>query len=458
MVNVKNKFKDVQSLIFEGCIKETIKINNDLVVVIRTLSLAEENFVVESYENLSDNYNLLAALDTLQKSVYSINGCKITDACSSIIKDWPRQIIIKLFDIYLRLTARAREAIKLVEDFIKTDDSRLRWSVIKSTNTSLNSVTITGNPEWNAKGLSYIQQIWIYLNQQNDLLEQNKLDWSRVEYMTDSICSFVNPKAMRQIQNKKKMLKDEEEMKQKREDTQNMQKELKDNIMIENSADELFDSLERKSNESAKDYRDRISKSLVKAFAEDEHDKIVREYEEYMFSKRLRIQKENARRSKILREKRKENTVIIDVPQKHDIPVGYQQISTIGSDEDLLDVIRQEEENNPYFINGVNYSEIVEITAFSMLKNKDKILNEIANESDKETEEWVNRYIEEDKKQSEVFKQLTSMTEDAISRATSNVDTILSRRENVLTAGKNRFEMQQDEMKQQIQNDEIGFR
>jgi len=461
MENVKDKLKDVRSLIFEGFLKETVTINNDLVVVIRTLSLAEENFVVESYENLSDNYNLLAALDTLQKSIYSINGCRITKQCSSVIRDWPRQIVVKLFNIYLKLTNRARETIQSVKDFIKTDESRLRWSVIKMTNTSLNSATITGNTEWDSKGLSYVQQIWIFLNQQNDSLEQNKLDWSRVEYMTDSICSFVNPKAMRQIQNKKKLLKDEEEQKQRRENIQEMQANAKDKVMIENSADDLFDSLARKENESPQKYRERVSKSLVKAFTEDEHDRIVREHEEYLFSKRLRIKKENARRSKLLYERRKADTVI-NMPKRKDINVAFEMVSTIGTNEELSNAIQHEEKTNSNFVNGINYSDIVSITSFSMLKNKNKIFNEIVNESDEETEKWIKLYIEEeeDKDKSEVFKHLTAINKNVMSSGNSNTEVILNRREDVLTAGNNRFEIQQDEMKSQIQEeqDEIGFR
>jgi len=258
------------------------------------------------------------------------------------------------------------------------------------------------------------------------------------------------------------LLQDEEEQKQQRENIDEMQKNAKDKVMIENSADELFDSLERQKGESPKDYRERVSRSLVKAFVEDEHDKMVREYEENLFRKRLRIKKENARRSKLLREKRKANTVVIDVPKrKTNVPVAFEIVSTLGTDEELSDALRHEEKTNPNFINGVDYSEIVSITAFSMLKNKDKILDEIINETDEETEKWVKQYIEEDKERSDIFKQLAAINEAAISGKKSSVETMLDRREGVLTAGNNRFEAQQEEMKSQIQDeqsDEIGFR
>lgn len=457
----EDQFKDVKALIFDGFIKETVKFKS-IVIVIRTLSLADENSIINTYENLSDSYNLLVATDTLKFSLYSINGCRITNEICNLIYDWPKQLIIKLFNTYLSLTDRARIATKQIEDFVTTNESKLRWSIIKSTKINLNSAIITGNPEFESKGLSFSQQLWIYLNQQEDLLLENKLNWSRIEYMTESICAFINPKAMRQIQNKKKLDEEEQFVKEQREELKKIQNESSDKTMIENTADELFDSLERKKGESALDYRERINQAVSKAWEEDEHDRIVREYEEYEFSRQLRIQKENTRRRKILNEQRKQNSFVIDLPENNPkIPTAFHQVSTFGNDDDQFELmVEQEKTNNAYFINNVDYSEIVEITSFCMLKNRDKILNEIANESDEETSEWIEKYIKtEGEQQFEIDKELNDIQKDVFSTSESQTDALLNRRGQILSKGKNKFENQQNEMIKQIQsdNDEIGF-
>lgn len=455
---MKDLFTDVKALIFDGYIKETVKLQN-LVIVIRTLSLAEENFVIESYEHLPDSYNLLAAAETIKKSIHTINGCRIDDKSKELVEDWPKQLIIKLFNVYLLLSERARIATKQIDEFVKTNDSKLKWSVLKLTKTSLNSAVITGNPELESKGLSYPQQVWIYLNEREEMLQENKLNWSRVEYMTESICAFINPKAMRQIQHKKQMEKEEEFIKQQKDELKKIQKESKEKIMIENTADDLFDSLERRKGESAQEYRERVGKAISKAWEEDEHDRIVREYEEYEFARKLRIQKENARRSKLLHEQKKQNAFVIDLPESK-IPVGFHQVSTLGSDDEQFEILLQNEQaNNKYYIKGVDYSEIIEITSFSMLKNRDRILDEVVNEPYEVTTKWIEHYIESEKEQSETDKEINKIQKEAFASGESSADAMINRREQILARGKNKFESQQEEMIRQIQSehDEIQF-
>ncbi|MDO8640287.1 MAG: hypothetical protein Q7R33_01985 [Nitrosarchaeum sp.] len=440
-----DKFTDINSLIFEGCLKETIKFDN-FVVVVRTLFVAEEDNVIEIYKHLPQNYNLLAVADTIKSAIYLINGCKIPEdnEFRHIIYDWPKQIILKIFAIYLELVKRSRAAIKLLQDFIKTDESKLRWSVLKATKTSLNSAVITGNNDFSDKGLSYLQQVWIYLNEQEDKVADNKHEWSRVEYMTESICAFINPKAMRQIHGQKKM-QEEQLIEDKKEE--NMQ--LKDDApIIENTADKLFDSIQKRSDETTAEYRKRMQNSIVEAFTEDEHDKIVREIEETEFRKQLRIKKENARRSKILREKRFENSVIIDVPQApNGLQVGFHQVSTFDDVSGENTIVVQE--TGQYIINDVDYSDVIEITSFLMLRNRDQILQEVANESEEETTKWIESYIAEDQRQSDVMERLREMTKGAFKTSTDEKEAMLERRDRILS-NKNRFEDEQEQMKSQI--------
>ncbi|GAF77573.1 unnamed protein product, partial [marine sediment metagenome] len=236
--------------------------------------------------------------ETVQYSIHSINSCEITEESRKLVVDWPKKIVIKLFDEYAKLAKRIRVATKQIIDFTNTEESRQHWSVIKTTKTSFNSSTITEGINQSLREISPIQRVWIYLNEQNELNEKHKLEWNRVEYMTESICSFVNPKAMQQVTNKRKLDKEEE-------DRQQMVKEItetKGDKVIENSADDLFSAIKKKEGESQLEYSKRTREAVMNTLKEDEHDLIVRLHEEYEFARKLRINKENARR---LKEKRK---------------------------------------------------------------------------------------------------------------------------------------------------------
>lgn len=443
-----DKFKDINSIIFDGHLKSTIKFN-DFVIVIRTLNAAEENFVVETYQDLPNVYNTMAAIDTIQYSIYSINGCiiKSNDDCRKIIQEWPSQIISKIFNEYIKLVNRAKKAVSQINDFIETDESKLRWSVVKGTKSSLNSATITGKSEFENKGLTYIQQLWIFLNQQNDSIEDSKLQWSRVEYMTESICTFINPKAMDKIQNRKKLLKDEELKREQRDEIKQIQQQSDQKLMIENTADELFDALKRKQGESAIDYTKRFQNVLTRSMKEDDHDRIIREYEEYEFCRQLRIKKENVRRSKLLRDKRMTDAVVIELPNApKGIQVGYQQVSTLGDDIDYEVKIQEQNVNNPYFVNGIDYTDIFDIVSFKMLVNRDKLFKMVTSESDDDTLQWINVYVKNEEQKSDVAKAV-----DELYTQKSKDDTLLDRRERVINK-RNTFENRQDEMKSQLQS------
>lgn len=435
---MNEKFDDIRSLIFDGFLKETIKFN-DYVIIIRTLFSFEEDSIIETYKHLPNEYNLMAAADTVQKSVYSINGCKMTES-RELIKNWPKQIIVKLFEEYLKLADRSRKAAKLINEFIETDESKLRWSVIRATKSSLNSAVITGNTDFEFKGLSSLQQLWIYINLQNDLAEQNKHDWKKVEHITEMICTFINPKAMQKIQNQRKLTEDEETIKKDKDEIMQIENKTNEKILIENTADELFDSMGRRQGESIADYKGRVQKLLEKAFSEDEHDKIIREHEEYEFAKQLRIKKENTRRAKVLYERKITNAIVIESKNKTNLPVAFQQISILEDDSPESQITGQ------WVVNNIDYSDVVTITSFLMLKNRDLIFKQVTSESEEETIKYIEQYIADDEKISDVAKSVQELM-----KKTKEDETRLDKRERLLSA--NKFENRQKEMIKQIQNE-----
>lgn len=457
-----DKFSDIKALIFDGFLTQTLRFDK-FVVVIRTLGATEENSVITSYKDLPKEYNTMAAVDTVKFALYSINGVRVSDASRSLINDWSPKIVAKIFVRYTALVKRVQATYDLIDEFVKTNDSRLRWSVVKATKTSLNSAVLTGNPEFESRGLTFAQQLWVYLNTQQDITERNKIEWSRVEYMTDSICGFINPKAMRQVQSQKKLMQEEQIKKEEREEIRQIQNTSEEKVMIQNTADELFDALQRKSGESAIERSKRIDKLMIKAFQEDEHDKLVREYEEFEFCRQLRIKKENARRAKIVHEKKLSNAIVIDVPvtKRPDLRVGYHQVSTIGDDVDTDIRFAELNKDNKRFVNGIDYSDILQIASFALLKNRDALFDQVVHESDEETIKWINIYIESEKEQSDValkvFDILKSGTGESDRDKLLDVrDKVLSRRANL---GSNSLEERQKEMiaKIQSESDEIQF-
>lgn len=133
-------------------------------------------------------------------------------------------------------------------------------------------------------------------------------------------------------------------------------------------------------------------------------------------------------------------------------------MSTLGSDDDKFEsLVQYEQTNNKYYIKGVDYSEIVEIVSFNMLKNRDRILNEVVSEPDEVTIKWIDHYIETEKQQTDISKELFEIQKDAINSGQSSAEVLMNRRDQIL--GKNKFEYQQSEMIRQIQSeqDEIQF-
>jgi hypothetical protein len=436
---MNEKFNDIRSLIFDGFLKETIKFK-DYVIIIRTLFSFEEDSIIETYKHLPNEYNLMAAIDTVQKSVYSINGCKITNESRDVIKDWPKQIIIKLFEEYLKLADRSRKSADLISQFIEIDESKLRWSVVRATKSSLNSAVITGNTDFEFKGLASLQQIWIYLNLQNDIADESNRGWKKAEYISEMICTFINPKAMQKIQNQRKLTEDEETIKKDKDEIMQIENKTNEKILIENTADELFDTMNRRQGESIMDYKGRVQQLLEKAFSEDEHDKIIREHEEYEFAKQLRIKKENARRAKIIYERKITNAIIIETKNTSNLPVAFQQITMLEDDSPESQITGQ------WIVNNVDYSEVVTITSFLMLKNRDSIFKQITSENEEETTKYIEQYIAEDEKISDVAKKVRDLMKKA-----KEDETRLDKRERVLSG--NNFENRQQEMIKQIQNE-----
>jgi peptide subunit release factor 1 (eRF1) len=81
-----------------------------------------------------------------------------------------------------------------------------------------------------------------------------------------------------------------------------------------------------------------------------------------------------------------------------------------------------------------------------MLKNRDSIFKQITSENEEETTKYIEQYIAEDEKISDVAKKVRDLM-----KKTKEDETRLDKRERVLSG--NNFENRQQEMIKQIQNE-----
>lgn len=412
MVKQSRSIDDIRSLVFDGHIKEVVHVGESI-IVIRTLSPSDEVYISDNFSNVGNEYSLMAVTETIKRSIHSINGCVIPkdDIARDRVKDWSRIIITNVFKIYLSLGDRVHEAVKSIDEFLKTDASKFKWSSIKNSKSSLGH-----DLEHN-----YIQQLWIYMNEQNDIIEQYKHDWQNTEYITDSICTFINPKAMRQIQQRKSEQQSQlennihesyadldlepevqvdEQVPEKKVVAEKRDIPIKneEHTVIQNTTETLFESLKKKPNESKAQHEHRVSQAVQKSMEEDEFDKIIRENDEFHFARNLRIKKENARRIKEHNASKNRSVTIIDDPAPTGIDVGYHIVSSIGDDEESNLRYDESQKDNKFYVNGIDYSEICLTKAYEILKNRDKIFIEVSHETDAETIKWIEYYIDlEDK-------------------------------------------------------------
>jgi hypothetical protein len=94
-------------------------------------------------------------------------------------------------------------------------------------------------------------------------------------------------------------------------------------------------------------------------------------------------------------------------------------------------MFQEQNKDNVHFVNGTDYSDILEIVSFALLKNRDDIFKQITNESDEETIKWINIYIEEDEEQTETVQKIKDIIKG--STGESATDKMLDIRERVLS-------------------------
>jgi len=215
--------------------------------------------------------------------------------------------------------------------------------------------------------LNQYQYYWIVLNCIKDYSESEKREWMKVEYSTNSICAFVNPKAYRKSKDKMGIV----EQLDKDEDGVRREVELleKGEKTVEVESNDVFSSLARMANESTDEHEARVNilmEKTLKGEIVDEHDRLVRNNEIETFKK-------------FLREKRKQVLVEREVFKRR----GIKFDSTEALENESLRVQMEEDRKKGFFHDEFSYLEIVRMKDFAAVSKieKEKAFDEVMSEN-----------------------------------------------------------------------------
>lgn len=339
--------------------------------VLRSLTTQEREEISRKYKYLSNKYNMKLVLEILTFSILYINGCEFNRSKHKrFIYRFNSRLILKLFSEYQKMDSLIVESSKFIDYYMETRESRNMWSVFKTCSKVQEPFAI--------RHFNQYQFYWIISNVFKDSLEEEKHSWSRVEYMTNSICAFLNPKAFRKTKNQMGIVERLEQQEDK--EKQQIVEELEGLVKEVVESNDVFSSMERRHEETEEEYEYRINtlmEKTLKGELVDEHDRLVRE-DEIKFLK------------KFLREKRMQVLVERELHSRK----GYHFDSTEALENEALKIQLEEDRKLGFFHDDFSYIEIVNMKDFMAISKKEKqeAFNEVMSEEiDVETE--VNHFL-----------------------------------------------------------------
>lgn len=387
-----DKYNDISSLIFDGYITEDLLVS-DSYITFKTLSSDDVKNITEKYKYCSNRYNFDQIIEILSKAVKSIGGIEIKDN----EKLYKKIFQLNSFTIYFfyrkfsELNERVSKASKLLMEFTKTDESRSRWNIFRKLNDSFSLDSFNKSHQ--------LQIYWFNLNINKDLLEEEKNKWRKVEYTTNTICSFVNPKAYSKVKSQMNITKNFDEDPQEEfnemEDIAEKEARYRKGKNYVNADKKFIDEIKRKKGESKEDHTERINELMKRQMSGeviDEHDRIVRTEEIKIFKEKVRdkrglmlIRKELRRRKKIEQSK------------------DMNEVEVLG-DEEKMNQIDEEEKKQGFYCEGTSYFDIVKDKTYMSIpkREKQRIFDELMKEKfdlEKGVEIYLKRLYKNDNKE-----------------------------------------------------------
>ena len=373
----KNDLEVLSNLVFDSFITREMEFQGHH-FIFRTLTTDEREDISRRYKYLSSKYNIYLVLEILSNCILYIDGYEFKSEHKYLLDQLCSRIVLKFYDFYKSIDNELTEATKFIDYYIETRDSRNSWLVFKTCSRITEPFSI--------KKFNQYQYYWIVLNCFKDSFDEEKKNWTKTEFMTNSICAYVNPKAYRKSRGRSitdQLDQNEDKSKQKIVE----QLESGQAVSVEQSND-IFSTLNRLPGETQEEHDIRmntIMEKTLKGEMIDEHDRIVRAYEINQFRG-------------YLREKRKQILVEKELFKRRGIVFDSSEVL----DNEELKKQDEEDKKSDFYFGDFNYLEIVQMKDFAALPKteKKKIFDEVMAESidlEKEVGNFLNSLSQENK-------------------------------------------------------------
>lgn len=347
----KRDLEILSNLVFDSFVSSELEIYGHH-FVIKTLTTEEREDISRRYKYLSNKHNIQLVLEILSNSILFIDGFKfIKSEHSYLLNMFSSKLILLMYGFYQKLDTDVIEASKFIDYYVESRDSRNSWVVFKTCSRVIDTFSI--------RKLNQYQFYWIVMNSYKDSFEEEKRAWAKVEYMTNSICAFVNPKAYRRTKNQMGIV---EKLEQHEDKTKQSVVEELEGVSKTTGVEtnDVFSSMERMPDETEEQHETRVNvlmEKTLKGELTDEHDRIVRQDELEFFKK-------------FLREKRVQVLVERDLYKKR----GVKFDSTEILENDVLKKQFEEDKKKGFFYDDYSYLEIVNMKDFAAVPKKDKLI------------------------------------------------------------------------------------
>jgi len=371
----KQDLKLLSDLIFNSYVEQNIELVEHH-FIIRSLTTKERDEIFRKYQYLPSKFNIKLILEILTYSILYIDG-HIFDRnkYGYFVHKFNSKLILKLYSEFQSLELSIADASRFVDYYIETKESRNMWAVFK--------ICSRLQEPFSIRNFNQYQFYWIVMNVFKDSLDDEKKSWSRTEYMTNSICAFLNPKAFRKVKSQIGVVEHLEQYEDKSK--KRIVEELEeDNVKKVVESNDVFSSLERLQEETDEEYEYRVNTLLEKTLKGelvDEHDRLVRK-SEIDFLK------------KFLREKRIQVLVEREIRYKQ----GYKFDNVEALENEALKIQLEEDKRLGFYHDDFSYIDIVNMKDFVAVSNEEKqiIFDEVMSEDvDENVKTEVNRFLKD---------------------------------------------------------------
>jgi hypothetical protein len=347
----KHDLEILSNLVFDSYTSQEVEFQS-LHFVFRTLTSEEREDISRRYKYLSNKYNIHLVLEILSNSILFINGWKfIKSEHKHLLNKLSSRLVLKLYETYQKIDNESIEASRFIDYYVETRESRNMWAVFKTCSRITEPFAI--------RKLNQYQFYWIVMNSFKDSFEDEKRTWAKVEYMTNSICAFVNPKAFRRSKGQMGVVEQLEQHEDKTKQQVVEQLETGDVSKEVYQGSDVFSSMERQASESEEQHENRVNvlmERTLKGELTDEHDRIVRQSELEFFKK-------------FLREKRIQVLVEKELYKRQ----GMRFDSVEVLENDSLKKQFEEDKKKGFYYEDFSYLEIVRMKDFAAVPKKEKI-------------------------------------------------------------------------------------